>query len=420
MSDPRIQSSLKTFGIRKGRFLLAFSGGPDSVFLLEELASYLGKDLRKRIALAYVDYHDSPLVKEEEKTVLFYQKKYGLTLYRRDTHYRKSDKNFEDWARSYRYRFFAKTVKKENFDGLLTAHHQTDSLETYLLQKERGNLPKHYGLSPISEIGGLSVCRPLLPISKKEIYAALRAKKSLYYEDITNQDPKKKRNRIRKAGISAQESRKLLSEMEERNQDLSAFYATLEKIPDWVPFFAYDLLPEEKKRRLLFFLLERSGIQEKDHLSGLGKAAFDFLRKKENGEMRLTRKEAFFLAKRYEDLSYSYTYRKPGRYHNRYFEIDLTHPHRFNCPGFPLTVRSFRKGDRLSTDLPTKDVYRRLKKQQVPFYEIPLYPIFLFQGKIVGVPFYPDLKEKRIPLTRFLFPPLDFGKAILLSQKESA
>ena len=70
--------------------------------------------------------------------------------------------NIEANCREVRYDFFADLYKKYSFDGLLVAHNEDDSIETYLLQKKRKNLVFHYGLADKNIIKGMTVLRPLL------------------------------------------------------------------------------------------------------------------------------------------------------------------------------------------------------------------------------------------------------------------
>ena len=83
-----ILSSLKKeydrLGLKGGKYLLAFSGGPDSVFLLVTLLDYFKSSFNDHIEIAYVDYHDSDEVYIEEKIVNDYICKYHLCLNRID------------------------------------------------------------------------------------------------------------------------------------------------------------------------------------------------------------------------------------------------------------------------------------------------------------------------------------------------
>ena len=49
---------------KEKKYLVAFSGGPDSVYLLLKLVSFFQEKLRDHISLIYINYHDSPFVKD--------------------------------------------------------------------------------------------------------------------------------------------------------------------------------------------------------------------------------------------------------------------------------------------------------------------------------------------------------------------
>ena len=107
----------------------------------------------------------------------------------------------------------------------------------------------------------------------------------------------------------------------------------------------------------------------------------------------------FFIHESYSNIAYSYTYEKEGIYENGHFRIDLTNPRKFNFSTFPITIRSCHKGDRIATDLPTKDVHKSLQKQSVPFYYHSCYPVMQQNDDIICLPFYKDILSKKVPLT---------------------
>ena len=86
------------------RILVAFSGGPDSTYLLLAALGYFG---RNNVEVAYVDYHDSPAAVNEARIVTAFTAKYGLVLHRRDVDLPASSEGFEARARAIRYDFFA-------------------------------------------------------------------------------------------------------------------------------------------------------------------------------------------------------------------------------------------------------------------------------------------------------------------------
>ena len=400
--DNKAINRFEQLNIKNGKYLLAFSGGPDSIYALEMLRIYLKDKLNKHIYLCYVNYHDSPYVDEEEKIVYHYVKKYDLKIYRTDTKFNKSkDKNFEDWARQFRYRYFKKTIKDNNLDGLITGHHLTDLIETYLLQKNRGNLPLYYGLPLITTLNGIKLLRPLIDITKKEIYQYLEDNNLLYYEDITNQDQKKERNRLRKSGFSDEEIASYQQEIKSLNTKLALLYYVFADNYKEVDYSFYNSLDEEKQKRLIFYILDKNGI--KNRREGIAKDIYYFVKKEQSGEYKINdkftlykTKNFFFVSDKYSNVNYLMHCDKEIKYENRYFSIDLKDIKQFNLKSLPVTIRNFRPGDQIATNLPTKDVYLSLKKQQVPSYLINIYPVFIQNDKIVCVPFYKDILEHRI------------------------
>ena len=86
-------STYKEMNLDKGKHLLAFSAGSDSVFLLVTLGLFLKDKLNEHISLAYIDYHDSDEVYKEEELVSYYVDKYSLTLFKCDA-YQPENTNF--------------------------------------------------------------------------------------------------------------------------------------------------------------------------------------------------------------------------------------------------------------------------------------------------------------------------------------
>ncbi|MCC5855332.1 MAG: tRNA lysidine(34) synthetase TilS [Idiomarina sp.] len=82
---------------------------------------------------------------------------------------------------------------------LLLGQHQSDQLETFLLQLKRGAGPK--GLSAMGAVGdfapGIRLCRPLLGVTKSDIYAYAEAFGVDWIEDDTNTDTTIDRNFLR-------------------------------------------------------------------------------------------------------------------------------------------------------------------------------------------------------------------------------
>lgn len=388
--------------LKEGRFLLAFSGGPDSVYLLYRLSLLYKEKLNEKVALCYIDYHDSPYVDKEEEIVQFYVDKYNLKLYKDDVKYdAKKDHNFEEWAREYRYDLFSKIIKENGYKALLTAHQKTDDAETYLLQKKRNNHPLHYGLNTKTSLKGMIVLRPLLSISKRELTDELDDNHLPYYDDITNNDTHKERNRLRKK-LKEEDIDSIITQLKEDNEKLNKLYNLFKSYRNGMTFSSFDSFSEEEKQRYCFYLLDSHSI--KKGREGIGKRMMDFLRKKGNKEFKIDddlvlyrTKEEFFLSIPFEKLSYEYQINEPCLINNEYFQADLHDIESFNIKEFPITIRNYKKGDIISTNLGIKEVELFLKKQDVPLYLYPLYPVFIKDDKIFFIPFYQDIKKNKIP-----------------------
>jgi tRNA(Ile)-lysidine synthase len=88
-------------------------------------------------------------------------------------------------------------AKLRNAAGIMTGHHLSDSAESVLLKMVRGT---GIGLSPIAQTqlrDGIPLWRPLLALSKSDLYAYCDRHQILYREDHSNADVQFSRNRIR-------------------------------------------------------------------------------------------------------------------------------------------------------------------------------------------------------------------------------
>ncbi len=396
-----------TFDNRK--HLLAFSGGPDSVYLLRQLAKRFQDSLPDHVQLAYVNYHDSPYVDAEERIVLDCASSYNLVLHKKVVFYKKEFGNFEDWARKIRYRFFADICSGNGLADVLTAHHKDDSIETFLLQKERNALPSHYGLRYQSQVEGVLVLRPLLSVWKKDIQEELKKEKAPYYEDITNHDGHTRRNLLRRE-LDGETKVRLLEEMTEANERLSSLLSTFKKLPERISFSCYDAFSEEEKQRLAFFLLDKKeGFLTPSRREGLAREILEFLKGRKDGLLTLERmvlyrtEKDFFIHEGIPSEDYEFLIDKPMAIKTPFMEIDIQDPDIFNHLSFPFVLRNPKPMDKIGTDLSSKDVHTFLRRQKVPFYLRRVYPIFLKDGVIRFVPFYKDILERKVPI-RFLLP----------------
>lgn len=177
--------------LKKGRVLLAFSGGVDSTTLFHLL-------LENNIVfdIAHVNYHTRESSDTEEQSAIDLAQKYNLQYHTHSC--RLGGANFEHRAREERYRFFGYLMKKYNYTYLLTAHQLNDRLEWLMMQMCRGSgLPEMLGIRSHDAREGVEILRPLLEWDRESIEAYLHAHNIPHHIDESNSDERYTRNAFR-------------------------------------------------------------------------------------------------------------------------------------------------------------------------------------------------------------------------------
>lgn len=184
-------------GLKPGDAIVAgISGGPDSMALLHVLKT-LKKDLDIRIVCAHINHKQRDEADEEELYVRDYCRKNDI-LFECIKVEKWGDDNFENEARSVRYRFFEELIDNYNAKFLMTAHHADDLIETILMRIVRGSTLKGYsGFSKVVKKDNYTIIRPFINITKDEIIKYDKENKIRYFIDATNYESFHTRNRYR-------------------------------------------------------------------------------------------------------------------------------------------------------------------------------------------------------------------------------
>ena len=181
-----------------GKYIVALSGGADSVsllFVLKHLEHELGID----VEAAHCNFHlrGAESVRDEEFCKQLCERlSVPLHLIHFDTQAYADlhSVSIEMAARDLRYGYFENLRRDIKAQDICVAHHRDDSVETVLLNLVRGTGLR--GLRGIQPRNG-NIIRPLLSLSREDIVQYLGALGESYVTDSTNLHNDVKRNKIR-------------------------------------------------------------------------------------------------------------------------------------------------------------------------------------------------------------------------------
>ena len=188
--------------------LLAVSGGPDSVVMLDFFA---GQARAHRLKLHICHINHKLRGKLADADAAFVKKlgaEYGLetVILTADVKAlaKRSGTSIEHAARNARYRLLSGTALKKKCRLVATAHHADDHAETIILNLLRGTEPRGLlGIPAKRELcrkgkARVALIRPMLAVSRREIEEYLKANGLASRKDHTNDDEYYRRNWIRK------------------------------------------------------------------------------------------------------------------------------------------------------------------------------------------------------------------------------
>jgi len=174
--------------------LLAVSGGKDSV-----LMAHLFAEAGFSFGIAHCNFQlrglasdlDEAFVKDlaSQLRVDFYSTRFSTEEYAKENHI-----SIQMAARDLRYQWLKEIRERHRYAYVAVGHHQTDSVETVLLNLSRGTgIAGLSGISPKRD----RLIRPLLAFTGKEIEEEMSKKIIAFREDSSNRSTKYKRNSIR-------------------------------------------------------------------------------------------------------------------------------------------------------------------------------------------------------------------------------
>ncbi len=190
---------LKNLKINKP-YLLAVSGGQDSMVLLQLLTK-----LKYTFEVAHVNYNlrgaDSIADQQLVENYCLENNIYCHTHNEIDTNKYCQDNKvaIQEGARNIRYTFFKNVLAaNKKMQGLITAHHALDNIETVLIHIGRGTgFNGLIGMQTQAKVDGINIYRPLINTSKETIEAYCEEERVKYRTDTSNAKNIYTRNAIR-------------------------------------------------------------------------------------------------------------------------------------------------------------------------------------------------------------------------------
>jgi len=167
------------------KYIVAVSGGVDSVVLLDMMRKTIGHEL----IVAHFDHGIRDDSAEDAQFVTSLASKYGLTYAVKREELGKNAS--EALARERRYAFLRELAFQHNA-RIVTAHHLDDLVETVAINLKRGTGWR--GLAAMDS----DVLRPLIDTPKQQLINYAQANGLVWHEDSTNASDAYLRNRVRR------------------------------------------------------------------------------------------------------------------------------------------------------------------------------------------------------------------------------
>lgn len=184
------------------KIIVGFSGGPDSVFLVEIL-----KKIRETINFDFFLVHINHMLRgedadEDEEFSKKYATQNNIRFFSKRINIEKialeKKKTLEEVGREERYSLFEEILEEVDGNKIATAHNKDDQIETFLFKMMRGtSLQGLEGIKIKTEIKNMNLIRPISEVYKKDIINYLNKNEIQYRIDKTNFENEFTRNSIR-------------------------------------------------------------------------------------------------------------------------------------------------------------------------------------------------------------------------------
>ena len=204
----------------KENFLVAVSGGPDSLALAFFSKLYA---IKHNLLVKYfiIDHKLRPESTEEAKLVKQTLKKFFISAHILTWKGKKPIKNIQSEARNKRYDLLFSKSRKFKINNILLGHHLDDLFENFFIRILRGSgLKGLISFDKKTRNNEINLLRPLLDFKKIDLIFVTKKTFGLYVKDPSNENEKFQRIRIRN----------LLNELFENGFDKKKFILTINNL----------------------------------------------------------------------------------------------------------------------------------------------------------------------------------------------
>lgn len=384
---------------KKDRYILGCSSGPDSMALF-----YMLLKENYNFVVCNIDYNYRDKSYEETDLVRNECNKYNIPFYTKSVLFQDNFGNFEAWARDIRYDYFEEIGNQICIKKVLIAHNLDDSLETYLMQKERKSIVSNYGLADSYKRKNMEVIRPLLSYFKSQLKDYCITNNIPFIIDPTNCDIAYKRNYYRHvvlSKLSNNEKMDIAKEMKLKNDFLCNEKNKVKRLLNdnlSISIESYKILSNSEKCLALIIILDNvklfreisfKTIYEIDNCISKGNFKYKFF----------INKDAYFSLDKnlislvIKNIDYKFNFNDKNL--TDYFEINyevLYEKYSINKGYISPAIKS----DYFKVSNYDKNIKRAFIDRKMPQYLRPFWPaIYDEQGNIIYVPRYRHKFEQK-------------------------
>ena len=240
MTEPSLRTIVKRAlrawtDLQDARILVAVSGGPDSMALLDVMTSLHGE-----VVAHGVDHGLRTEARAELDLAEALARDRGVTFSRSRVKVARGG-NLQARAREARWKALVLAARKSDARAIATAHHADDRAETMLIRLLQGSGTRGLAVmpprAPVAGARELEVVRPLLRARKRDVLTHLERHSVTYARDPSNEDPRYLRTRVRRELLPLLESLDggIVGHLEALADELCAPGRPAEAQPSW-PF----------------------------------------------------------------------------------------------------------------------------------------------------------------------------------------